>query len=117
MYDTCKTGRTRQAAGAGKHPSEAAARGNKPLRFLPDVIHGTCRGGGRTYSAGTDCRMGRVRRDAAAGGRGRLCAGGRRLLCRGGGDHRAVLPAQKQRKSEKDGTDKPNQHKQEGKTT
>ena len=45
MYDTCKTGRTRQAAGAGKHPPEAAARGNKPLRFLPDVIHGTCRGG------------------------------------------------------------------------
>ena len=43
MYDTCKTGRTRQAAGAGKHPPEAAARGNKPLRFLPDVIHGTCR--------------------------------------------------------------------------
>ena len=41
-----KTGRTRQAAGAGKHPPEAAARGNKPLRFLPDVIHGTCRGGG-----------------------------------------------------------------------
>ena len=46
MYDTCKTGRTRQAAGAGKHPPEAAARGNKLLRFLPDVIHGTCRGGG-----------------------------------------------------------------------
>ena len=112
-----KTGRTRQASGAGKHPPEAAARGNKPLRFLPDVIHGTCRGGGRTYSAGTDRRVGRVRRDAAAGGRGRLCAGGRRLLCRSGSDHRAVLPAQKQRKSEKDGTDKPNQHKQEGKTT
>ena len=46
MYDTHKTSRTRQAAGAGKHPPEAAARGNKPLRFLPDVIHGTCRGGG-----------------------------------------------------------------------
>ena len=101
MYDTCKTGRTRQAAGAGKHPPEAAARGNKPLRFLPDVIHGTCRGGGRTYSAGTDRRMGRVRHEAAAGGRKRLCAGGRRLLCRGGGDHRAVHSAQKQEKSEK----------------
>ena len=101
MYDTCKTGRTRQAAGAGKHPPEAAARGNKPLRFLPDVIHGTCRGGGRTYSAGTDRRMGRVRHEAAAGGRRRLCAGGRRLLCRGGGDHRAVHSAQKQEKSEK----------------
>lgn len=24
MYDTCKTGRTRQAAGAGKHPPEDA---------------------------------------------------------------------------------------------
>ena len=101
MYDTCKTGRTRQAAGAGKHPPEAATRGNKPLRFLPDVIHGTCRGGGRTYSAGTDRRMGRVRHEAAAGGRRRLCAGGRRLLCRGGGDHRAVHSAQKQEKSEK----------------
>ena len=101
MYDTCKTGRTRQAAGAGKHPPEAAARGNKPLRFLPDVIHGTCRGGGRTYSAGTDRRMGRVRHEAAAGGRRRLCAGGRRLLCRGGGDYRAVHSAQKQEKSEK----------------
>ena len=101
MYDTCKTGRTRQAAGAGKHPPEAAARGNKPLRFLPDVIHGTCRGGGGTYSAGTDRRMGRVRHEAAAGGRRRLCAGGRRLLCRGGGDHRAVHSAQKQEKSEK----------------
>ena len=101
MYDTCKTGRTRQAAGAGKHPPEAAARGNKPLRFLPDVIHGTCRGGGRTYSAGTDRRMGRVRHEAAAGGRRRLCAGGRRLLCRGSGDHRAVHSAQKQEKSEK----------------
>ena len=101
MYDTCKTGRTRQAAGAGKHPPEAAARGNKPLRFLPDVIHGTCRGGGRTYSAGTDRRMGRVRHEAAAGGRRRLCAGGRRLLCRGGGDHRAVHSAQEQGKSEK----------------
>ena len=101
MYDTCKTGRTRQAAGAGKHPPEAAARGNKPLRFLSDVIHGTCRGGGRTYSAGTDRRMGRVRHEAAAGGRRRLCAGGRRLLCRGGGDHRAVHSAQKQEKSEK----------------
>ena len=101
MYDTCKTGRTRQAAGAGKHPPEAAARGNKPLRFLPDVIHGTCRGGGRTYSAGTDRRMGRVRHEAAAGGRRRLCAGGRRLLCRGGGDHHAVHSAQKQEKSEK----------------
>ncbi len=101
MYDTCKTGRTRQAAGAGKHPPEAAARGNKPLRFLPDVIHGTCRGGRRTYSAGTDRRMGRVRHEAAAGGRRRLCAGGRRLLCRGGGDHRAVHSAQKQEKSEK----------------
>ena len=101
MYNTCKTGRTRQAAGAGKHPPEAAARGNKPLRFLPDVIHGTCRGGGRTYSAGTDRRMERVRHEAAAGGRRRLCAGGRRLLCRGGGDHRAVHSAQKQEKSEK----------------
>lgn len=115
MYDTCKTGRTRQAAGAGKHPPEAAARGNKPLRFLPDVIHGTCRGGGRTYSAGTDRRMERVRHEAAAGGRRRLCAGGRRLLCRGG-DHRAVHSAQKQGKSEKGGTNKPARYEQEEKS-
>ena len=56
-------------------------------------------GGGRR--AGATGSMGRVRRDAAAGGRGRLCAGSRRLLCRGGGDHRAVFPAQNQRKPEK----------------
>ena len=46
-------------------------------------------------------RMGQLRRDAAAGGRGRLRAGGRRLLCSGGSDHCAVLPAQKQGKPEK----------------
>ncbi len=55
--------------------------------------------------------MGRVRRDAAAGGRGRLCAGGRRLLRSGSGDHRAVLPAQKQKNQKKDRK----RHEQEGK--
>ena len=56
-----------------------------------------------TQAAGTVVGPGqtRVRRDAAAGGRGRLCAGGRCLLCSGGGHHRAVLPAQEKRKSEK----------------
>lgn len=52
----------------------------------------------RICSAGTDRRMGQLRRDASAGGRRRLCAGGRRLLCCGGSDHCAVLSAQKQRK-------------------
>ena len=56
---------------------------------------------GTVVGPGQTSRMGRVRRDAAAGGRRRLCAGGSRLLCSGGGHHRAVLPAQKQRKSEK----------------
>ena len=47
MYDTCKTGRTRQAAGAGKHPPEAAARGNKPLRSVYAAVRGADAGGGR----------------------------------------------------------------------
>jgi len=58
---------------------------------LMQVAAGIC-------SAGTDRRMGQLRRDASAGGRRRLCAGGRRLLCCGGSDHCAVLSAQKQRK-------------------
>ena len=37
-------------------------------------------------------------------------------FCRGGGDHRAVLPAQNQRKPEKGGADKPNRHEQEEKS-
>ena len=45
--------------------------------------------------AGADSRMGRVRRDAAAGGRGRLCAGGRRLLCSGGGRYRVLHTIEK----------------------
>ena len=101
MYDTCKTGRTRQAAGAGKHPPEAAARGNKPLRSVYTAVRGADAGGGHGRRTGATGSMGRVRRDAAAGGRGRLCAGSRHLLCRGGGDHRAVFPAQNQRKPEK----------------
>ena len=101
MYDTRKTGRTRQAAGAGKHPPEAAARHLWTECRVYAAVHGADAGGGHICSAGTDRRMGRVRRDAAAGGRGRLCAGGRCLLCSSGGHHRAVLPAQEKRKSEK----------------
>lgn len=71
---------------------------------------------GTVAGPGQPGSMGRVRRDAAAGGRGWLCAGGRRLLCRGGGDHRAVFPAQNQRKPEKGGADKPNRHEQEEKS-
>ena len=96
-----KTGRTRQAAGAGKHPPEAAARHLWNECRVYAAVHGADAGGGHICSAGTDRRMGRVRRDAAAGGRGRLCAGGRCLLCSSGGHHRAVLPAQEKRKSEK----------------
>ena len=96
-----KTGRTRQAAGAGKHPPEAAARHIWTERYVYAAVRGADAGGGHGRRAGATGSMGRVRRDAAAGGRGRLCAGGRALLRRGGGDHRAVLPAQKQRNPEK----------------
>ena len=58
-----------------------------------------------------------LRHDTAVGERERPCADDLRFLCSGGSDYHAVHSAQKQRKSEKDGTDKPNQHKQEGKTT
>ena len=111
-----KTGRARQAAGTGKHPPKTAARGHKPIRFVPAVIYGACQGSGRAYRAGTDRRAGHIRRNAAAGGRGRLCAGGRCLLCRGDGDHRSVHPAQKQGNHQKDGTDKPNRYEQEEKS-
>ena len=96
-----KTGRTRQAAGAGKHPPEAAARHIWTERYVYAAVRGADAGGGHGRRAGATGSMGRVRRDAAAGGRRRLCAGSRRLLCRGGGDHRAVFPAQNQRKPEK----------------
>ena len=76
-------------------------RGNKPLRSVYTAVRGADADSGHGRRSGTDRRMGRVRRDAAAGGRGRLCAGGRRLLCSGGGHHRAVLPAQMQGKPEK----------------
>ena len=42
-----------------------------------------------------------LRHDTAVGERERPCVGERRFLCRGGGHHRAVYPAQNQRKSEK----------------
>ena len=96
-----KTGRTRQAAGAGKHPPEAAARHIWTERYVYAAVRGADAGGGHGRRAGATGSMGRVRLDAAAAGRGRLCAGGRRLLCRGGGDHCAVFPAQKQGKPEK----------------
>ena len=52
------------------------------------------RGGGTVVGRATGS-MGRVRRDAAAGGRGRLCAGGRRLLCSGGGRYRVLHTIEK----------------------
>ena len=96
-----KTDRTRQAAGAGKHPPKAAVRGNKPFSSVYAAVHSADAGGGRICSAGTDRRMGQLRHDAAAGGRRRLCAGGRCVIRGGGGHHRTVLPAQNQRKTEK----------------
>lgn len=42
-----------------------------------------------------------LRHDTAAGEHERPCVGERCFLCSGGSDYRAVLPAQKQRKSEK----------------
>ena len=72
---------------------------------------------GTVVGPGQTAAWGVLRRDAAAGGRGRLCAGGRCLLCRGGGDHRAVLPAQNQRKPEKRrGRTSPTRHEQEEKS-
>ena len=56
------TGRTRQAASAGKHPPKAAARGNKPLRSVYAAVRSADAGGGRICSAGTDRRMGQLRR-------------------------------------------------------
>ena len=90
-----KTSRTRQAAGAGKHPPEAVARHIWAERSVYAAVRGDDAGGGCVCSAGADSRMGRVRRDAAAGGRGRLCAGGRRLLCSGGGRYRVLHTIEK----------------------
>ena len=71
------------------------------LRSVYAVVRGADADSGHGRRAGATGSMGRVRLDAAAAGRGRLCAGGRRLLCSGGGHHRAVLPTQKQGKPEK----------------
>ena len=72
---------------------------------------GTVVGPGQTGS------MGRVRRDAAAGGRGRLCAGGRRLLCRGGGrSPRCASGSESEKTRKKAGRTIPNRHEQEEKS-
>ena len=114
MYDAAKRVALVKQRVRGKHPPEAAARHLWTECRVYAAVHGADAGGGHICSAGTDRRMGRVRRDAAAGGRGRLCAGGCCLLCSSGGHHRAVLPAQEKRKSEKGRADKPNRHEQEG---
>ena len=62
-----KTSRTRQAAGAGKHPPEAAARYIWVERSVYAAVRGDDAGGGCVCSAGADSRMGGVRRDAAGG--------------------------------------------------
>ena len=72
---------------------------------------------GTVVGPGTDRRMGRVRRDAAAGGRGRLCAGGRRLLCRGGGrSPRCASGSESEKTRKKTGRTRPNRHEQEEKS-
>ena len=96
-----KTGRTRQAAGAGKHPPKAAVRHIWAEHRVYAAVRGADAGGRRTYRSGTGRRMGQLRHDAAAGGRRRLCTGGRCVIRGGGGHHRTVLPAQNQRKTEK----------------
>ena len=53
-----KTSRTRQAAGAGKHPPEAAARYIWAERSVYDAVRGDDAGGGCVCSAGADSRMG-----------------------------------------------------------
>ena len=53
-----KTSRTRQAAGAGKHPPEAAARYIWVERSVYAAVRGDDAGGGCVYSAGADSRMG-----------------------------------------------------------
>ena len=89
------------SSGCRKTPAEAAARGNQPLRSVYAAVRSADADSGRGRRAGTDRRMGRVRRDAAAGGRRRLCAGGRRLLCSGGGHHRAVPSGLRNRENQK----------------
>ena len=53
-----KTSRTRQAAGAGKHPPEAAARYIWVERSVYAAVRGDDAGGGCVCSAGADSRMG-----------------------------------------------------------
>ena len=53
-----KTSRTRQAAGAGKHPPEAVARHIWAERSVYAAVRGDDAGGGCVCSAGADSRMG-----------------------------------------------------------
>ena len=52
MYDTRKTGRTRQAAGAGKHPPEAAARHLWTKRYVYAAVRGADADSGHGHRAG-----------------------------------------------------------------
>ena len=47
-----KTGCTRQAAGAEKHPPKTAARGNKPLSSMYAAVRSADAGGGHGRWAG-----------------------------------------------------------------
>ena len=117
MYDTCKTGRTRQAAGAGKHPPEAAARGNKSLRSVYAAVRGADADSGHGRRPGQTAAWGvfgamLLREDAGGyvlvGVVSFAAAAAFTALC---------FRLRNRENQKKDRTGKPDPQKQEGKTT
>ena len=118
MYDTAR----RVALVKQRVRENTRRRQRREAISLSAVVSAVVRGAdaraaGTLIAAGTDRRMGRVRRDAAAGGRGRLCAGGRRLLCSGGGRSPRCASGSETRKTrEKTGQISPTRHEKEEKS-